>query len=80
MSVRQAEVCARAGDQAVILFSLGGWRKGRPEGRSLEEMRSSLTAAGGGRGSAGCGVVREKNRSSWWSVSRRSKTGSGKRR
>lgn len=36
----------------VILFSLGGWRKGRPEGRSLEEMRSSLTAAGGGRGSA----------------------------
>lgn len=50
MSARQAGDCARAGDQAVILFSLGGWRKGRLERRSLEEMRSSLPrlAEGGG--------------------------------
>lgn len=80
---------ARVGDKAVILFSLGGWRKGRRrrEGRrrrfrrraGLEEMRSSLTVARGGpggrrRGSAWCGWVKE-NGSPWWSVSMRDKRG-----
>lgn len=76
-------VCAAARQKfarAVILFSLGGWRKGRPEGRSLEEMRSSLTAAEGGRGSAGCGLGREKNRSPQRRFSRRGKTGREKKR
>lgn len=57
---------ARVGDKAVILFSLGGWRKGRRRregmrGRSrrragLEEMRSSLTVARGGPRGAEKGV------------------------
>lgn len=45
-----------------------------------EEPGRNEVIANRGWGRAGCGVVREKNRSSWWSVSRRSKTGSGKRR
>lgn len=42
-------------------------------------MRSLVTAAKGGRGSLGCGLGREKNRSAQRSFSRRGKTGSEKR-